>query len=135
MPDKEVKATVDAAGRRVTLIGEGGPADRVTFRVTNGDTLRWNLVGLPADGSTLTIRVVGFPSGHPPVPLLVRGNELRSQGTVVDGGPVNRRCHPGAYTYDVFLVNAAGQETKLECRWGGGPMDMGGGEKSGKPDG
>jgi hypothetical protein len=134
MAVKVVMAKIDAKAKTVTLEGETGLTGQKTFHVKVGDTLKWNLEGVPK-GSTARVRFVKFPKTSGAA-LLTKGKAVEGNGAVIDGGVVDAYALDGPYSYEVDLLTPQGTTT-LQCQWKDGTsttlMDMGGGEKSGGP--
>jgi hypothetical protein len=111
MAEKIVTGKIDAKSKTVTLVGEAGLKIPFTFDVQGGDTLKWNLQGLP-DGCTARVRFLTTGA-----PLLKRGNTFEANGAVIDGGAVEAGAAEGDYPYVVELLTATGAATRLECLW------------------
>ena len=134
MAVKVVTARIDAKAKTVTLEGETGLQHKRTFAVKAGDTLTWNLEGVP-QGSTVRVRFVAFPK-TPATALLKKGKMVEGNAALVDGGLVAAEAADGAYSYEVDLLAPQGTTT-LQCFWTDGaatlPVGMGGGDKSSGP--
>jgi hypothetical protein len=134
MAVKVVTARIDAKAKTVTLEGESGLKHKQTFAVQDGDTLKWNLEGVPT-GSTARVRFVKFPKA-PDTALLKKGKVVEGNGALIDGGVIAADAFDGPYSYEVDLLTPQGTTT-LQCFWTDGaatlPVGMGGGDKSAGP--
>jgi hypothetical protein len=70
--DKVVEAALDTLARTVSLASPS--SDSPTFRVEEGDELRWRITPEPAGGTRVRIEFLTFPQPNDPEPLLVDGN-------------------------------------------------------------
>lgn len=106
-----VKTTLDIANRTVAL--DGAVPDSPTFRVEEGDTLRWTVNHPPGGGSRMRVEFVGFPNADDPVPLLIDATLEAGPGETL-GGCVNPAAPGGVYEYTLSLVS--GDESPVALR-------------------
>jgi hypothetical protein len=113
--------------RNIVLEGRIDPgAGTVTFQSADtldlplevhlGDSVRWDLAGVPA-GWRSRIRFVRFPDGPEPT-LLAHGNSLEGERTI-DGGTIQPSAD-GLYAYVIELVGGKGAVTRLDVVTQGG---------------
>jgi hypothetical protein len=134
MPTRTVKGTVNEGAKTVMLRGETPLPGWKVFSVTKYDGLRWEFDGVPGD-SRVRITCTRFPRPERRK-LLARGHSFESVDSVIDAGEVDPASFPGDYGYKIELIAPDGTPTELRCVWPDGTdVGMGGGEKSGRPEG
>lgn len=141
MAEKRIEGTISADHQSVDLVGHGAPSG-LTFRVTKDDRLHWTFARVPRGGQVeVAFRSFQEDDGAPAVPIAeplvspLSRSVAAGDAMVVElvSGAVRGRSLPGRYFYAVLLHRPGMPSVELRCLWNGAPVDMGGGEKSGKP--